>query len=212
MRGISGEVAAQRLQDVERGTDRGVADRVDRRRDAARGRTLGPLAEAVRRRSSRRRDVAPAGSGRSASVSMSSSSAAVRDPSEPSAKHFCQPTVARPSGFGAETRAASMAALDGRRDGVVAHARMDAQRQPAGIGRGGHRPGTSTAGPGPGRRRPDRGRRRRRAGRGPARPRSGPRRARRRSGRDVDRHEAARRLVEHALGRRRCAAHRGSAG
>ena len=38
------------------------------------------------------------GSGRSASGSMSSRSAAVRDPSEPSAKHFCQPTVARPSG------------------------------------------------------------------------------------------------------------------
>ena len=38
------------------------------------------------------------GSGRSGSASMSSSSAAVRDPSDPSAKHFCQPTRARPSG------------------------------------------------------------------------------------------------------------------
>ena len=65
---------------------------------------------------------------------MSSRSAAVRDPSDPSAKHFCQPTRAQPAGSLAEDGPAAKTALDGRRDAVVAHAGMDAQRQVARVG------------------------------------------------------------------------------
>ena len=81
----------RRRQHVERGPDRRVADRVD-------------LASRCRRRPPRATRGSPsavghpdaaaalrAASGRSGSGSMSSSRAAVRDPSEPSAKHFCQP-------------------------------------------------------------------------------------------------------------------------
>ena len=83
---------------------------------------------------------------------MSSSRAAVRDPSDPSAKHFCQPTRARPVGIGAERRRRS----GGRRaiavvERVVADARVDAERQAPGLGEarvGREREGR---GPGPGR-------------------------------------------------------------
>ena len=60
--------------------------------------------------------------------SNGSSSAAVRDPSEPSAKHFCQPSRARQR-VGAQRRAAPEPALDRRRDASCRSARMDAERQ-----------------------------------------------------------------------------------
>ena len=89
--------------------------------------------ERRRARSSRRHGGARVASGRSGSGSMSSSSAAVRDPSEPSAKHFCQPTRARPSGSVAEDVAAaqpaSMAVVEARRPACTAWTRIG--RRPA---------------------------------------------------------------------------------
>ena len=80
-----------------------------------------------------------AGSGRSDSASMSSSRAAVRDPNDPSAKHFCQPTTRPAVGILAQKRPAAQAAFDRGRDAVVADAGMDADRQASGVGEPGKR-------------------------------------------------------------------------
>ena len=61
---------------------------------------------------------------------MSSRSAAVREPSDPSAKHFCQPTRARPAGIGAEDQAAAQPARERGVERVVAQAGVDPDRQP----------------------------------------------------------------------------------
>ena len=82
-------------------------------------------------------------SGRSGSASMSASSAAVRDPSDPSAKHFCQPIRARPRGFApriAPLRRPPASAVSRR---VVAQRGQHADRQPLELGQarvGGVRP------------------------------------------------------------------------
>ena len=68
---------------------RGVADRVDHRRDAGLGGARRELGEPLRRRR-----VHPAVVG---APSSGSSSAAVREPSVPSAKSFSQPKLSRPS-------------------------------------------------------------------------------------------------------------------
>ena len=92
-----------RRQDVERRPDRRVADRVDLRRDAGRRRPGGEVRELVgwrdpdtaaavrRQRLVRLRARCPR------------AGAAVRDPIDPSAKHFCQPTRARPVGSAPRT-------------------------------------------------------------------------------------------------------------
>ena len=121
-------------EDVERGPDGGVADRVDLRRDAGRGGRRGELGQRLGRSSSRRRGAARAGAAASGSGSMSASSAAVRDPSEPSAKSFCQPIRARPSGSLAEHVAAAQPARDRRVQAVVAEGRVDADRQVGAVG------------------------------------------------------------------------------
>ena len=131
---MNGTRRGRRLEGVERRPDRGVADGVDLGRDAARRRALDPLARARSGsviQTPRRRSGA---SGRSGSGSMSSSSAAVRDPSEPSAKHFCQPTRARPAGVRAEDRAAAQPAGERRVERVVAQRGEHPDRQPAALG------------------------------------------------------------------------------
>ena len=70
----------------------GSGSRCSPRQRAARDRasSSGGVTQTPRRRSG--------GRGRSGSASMSARRAAVREPSEPSAKHFCQPTRALPFG------------------------------------------------------------------------------------------------------------------
>ena len=94
-----------RFEGVQGCPDGGIADGMDLRGDPAGGGSLRQLAEPL---GFGVPDAASAvgGSGRSGSGSMSARSAAVRDPSEPSAKHFCQPTRARP--FGSAPRIAPL--------------------------------------------------------------------------------------------------------
>ena len=162
-------------------------------RSRARADRSGAVIQTPRRRSG--------GSGRSASGSIGSSSAAVRDPSVPSAKHF-MPAEAGPAAgrapSGAPLRsppAIAVSSASSRMRGV------DADRQPAGLGQA--RVGRDTTSRGPGRERAARvvdrddaqaeqvARRRR------STPPRGPPGAMRR---DVDGHEPGRRLVEDALG------------
>ena len=91
------------------------------------------------------------GSGRSGSASMSSSSAAVRDPSDPSAKHFSQPTRARPSGPPPSGSPLRRPCVDRRRRARRrATTTCDPDRQPAGLGEVACRPGTTSPGRGSG--------------------------------------------------------------
>ena len=89
--------AGGRFEDVEGCPNGSVADGMDLGRDVRLGSSpremassSGGVTQTPRRRSG--------GRGRSGSASMSARRAAVREPSEPSAKHFCQPTRALPFG------------------------------------------------------------------------------------------------------------------
>ena len=123
----------ERFQHAECGTDRGITDRVDGRRDPARGGSLRALAEAVR---VGHPDAATLLGGEWP-VRLDLDVREQRGGPRPRGSHRAGtwPAHGRPTiRVRAEARPAPVSAFDGRRDGVVAHARMDTKRQPAGVG------------------------------------------------------------------------------
>ncbi len=110
-----------RLEGVERGSERGVADRVDLRDDPGAGRASRQGGEARRRR---HRDAAIVGR---ALVRLEQQ--AVRDPSAPSANSFSQPMRARPAGSSRSGKRPCAARVDGRLQGRLADRGMDADGQ-----------------------------------------------------------------------------------